>query len=409
MTEVINEGQLAATSGGADLISMDEIGGAVNIVFGGGRGTHFPDAGLYSNYSIPKWITRSTWHREIGDGVDDAHSAALGTREAPTALTGLYLLSSRYGAPFDGQGFIALSQNSHYPSSTAYLRRIAEANMWSAATPTQTQGWGAWEFTTANGTQTPFSRHVMKPDGKRINYANAFEMSGIAYPFAPGSIAESRMPIANLAWPNYTPDASNTDIAGDMAVNANYKVRAVRSLAAPLTEGYSEGLNRADQEAVHYRRWGTTQDSKYMAVVLSTGTIALAYPNATTPGRETLRLVPRASATSSFTMVAGDAVNPTRVEVTSSLADADLNINAKGAGVVRLRGGSATIGAGVVIGAASGGDKGFGTLNVDGDVYRDGLKVLGSRLGPIADATPETVVPTINAILAAMRAHGSIS
>ena len=407
----INAGPVLLHTSGEEVISVsDETahGGdlSFNLYLAGGRGTEFPDAAVLGELSMAKFAARSLWLREIGDGIDIALSSAMGTREAPTALTGTFLPGSMYGAPWDGTNFLANNANRYFPTSTAYLRRIAEINVWSAQTPTQFQGWGAVEITTANGTQTPISREVFRPDGKVIHYANAFELSGIFYPFPPGDIWQSRMPIPGINWKDYQPDAGNTFIAGDISGGSDRKVIAIRSLAAPYTEGISLGLHRSDQELVFYRRWGTTEDSKWLTVVLSSGVLALGHPNTLTPGREALRIVPRANATTSIAVTAGNPSNTAKIDLVTSAADAGLDINAKGAGAVRLRNGAVTLGAGVQVGAPSGGDMGAGTLNLDNGLYRDGLQVVGPRLPPIPNATSANVVETLNAALAALRAHG---
>jgi hypothetical protein len=66
--------------------------------------------------------------------------------------------------------------------------------------------------------------------------------------------------------------------------------------------------------------------------------------------------------------------------------------------------------AGVRIGNPTGGDKGAGTLNLDNDLYKDGIKVVGAQGAAVADATDAaSAITQLNAWLARARAHGLVA
>lgn len=308
-----------------------------DLTIGEGSGTEFPDFAVWGAFSQTKAIARSLVLSEFNDGVDLWFRTALGTRDTPTAhtvTTSPYLAVRMYYTPYDGTGnWMTSDANSHYSASAAYKGIGAEINYWLMATPTQNARAVSIVLSTANATQTPIDRVAVKHDGKCIFYGNAYEVSGISYPHAPGNIHESRMPISGLNFFDYSPPASNTFIAGDLQLASANKALAIMSLASPLQEGMLLGINRTDVELVLYRRWGATTDYKFMAVVLNSGLMALGY---STSGREALRVVPRAAATTSLTVTAGDGSNNTKLELTSSDTDASLALEAKGAGVVKI-------------------------------------------------------------------------
>lgn len=93
--------------------------------------------------------------------------------------------------------------------------------------------------------------------------------------------------------------------------------------------------------------------------------------------------------------------------ITAGAEDGTLRLLTKRGGTLANR---LTISAGAQIGAPTGGDKGAGTLNLDNDLYKDGVKVVGAQGATVADATDAaTAITQLNALLARIRAHGLIA
>lgn len=379
-----------------------------NIYMGARQATTFCAFGLLGGANETKLTVNSIYAASMNDTCDFVLSSAGGSYEAPTSLS-IGPHAHIHSVPFDTSGNRFIPPASRPYNDNVYMGANVKETHWITETQTVSARGGAYSVEVAGkGTVAPISRFWVSSKGRFVRTGDLYEKVGPAYPFNPTLYSELAQfsPVGDINPVEYEGYAVD-DIPCSSIHNGGTYAVSYSKWDDHANSRFMQGWNFEDDEWC-FTRVVNGELRKSATWGRNSGSWKFGYDGA--GGVASMQVNIRTGADAGMKIqgaIVAQGQRPT-LSVDGSAANIDIGFAPKGTGRVVLKG-AVLVGNGVVSGNPGLLDKGLGTINQIGGYYVNNVQVLGGQGAAIADATSTTVVATVNAMLARMRAHGIIA